>query len=197
MDDASEHELIGLDARICNPFNDRPPKEMREKLIEFMKHTGIEDIYRHHFERGMFIAQNPKALDDPKYRTDGLTLTDEEARCLKLDRIATSDENESWRMDMKKWKLPAPLWRLVMLCALGAVVQGWDESAINSAQAYYQDAYGIWIDPQPGSGERPAPWKVGLVNSAPYLCCVLSCWFTYPLNKTFGRRWTIVSISGP
>lgn len=33
--------------------------------------------------------------------------------------------------------------------------------------------------------------KVGLVNSAPYLCCTLSCLLTYPLNKYLGRRGTI------
>lgn len=211
---AQENQRIGLDARIENPFNDLQPKEMSERLEAFMEVTAIERIYFGHFEKGMFIAQLPDALDDPENestvdpRPYGLSLTPEEKKYLKLDQIGTAEYTETKgdtsqhkkvRADIRKWNLPRPLWRLVLLCAIGAVVQGWDESAINSAQSYYQDAYGIWIDKPSNPSTNTtdprwnstSPWKVGLVNSAPYLCCVISCWFTYPLNYWFGRRWTI------
>ncbi|KAJ5193846.1 hypothetical protein N7491_001176 [Penicillium cf. griseofulvum] len=35
-------------------------------------------------------------------------------------------------------------------------------------------------------------WLLGLINSAPYLCCAfISCWLTVPFNHWFGRRGTI------
>lgn len=182
---------IGLDARICNPFNDKEIPQMDAYLEEFMMETGIEKIYRDHFRRGMYIAQHPNHLDDPNVSPHNLSLEPFEQEYLKLDKIATTDDRESSKFDLKKWSLPSPLWRLVTLCALGAAVQGWDQSAVNSAQIYYQDAFKIWIFQPEGTTLVPEPWLVGLVNSAPYLCCVLSCWFTHPLNHWFGRRWTI------
>lgn len=187
---------LGIDARTLNPFNGKTEAEMDKYLEEFMRETGIEDHYRLFFQKGMFIAQNGQLLDHPEYFPHGLSITDEEREFLELDAI---DKGETWAMNLKKWRLPGPLWRLVTLCAIGAVVQGWDESAVNSAQSYYQDAYKIWIyKPTLPNGSapntivpEPKPWLVGLVNSAPYLCCVLSCWLTYPLNAKFGRRWTI------
>ena len=35
-------------------------------------------------------------------------------------------------------------------------------------------------------------WLVGLISSAPYICCAfLGCWLTEPLNAFLGRRGTI------
>jgi MFS family permease len=51
------------------------------------------------------------------------------------------------------------------------------------------------IAPQFGIGNKSSSrdsWLVGLVNSAPYLCCAfIGCWLTVPFNKKFGRRGTI------
>lgn len=215
---------------------------MADALDDFMENTGIENIYRIHFEKGMFLAQHPQSLDDektridyehtlrtpklreedreaffsltheekteiigrlrssgyPAHKGDFLALTEEEAKFTRRDKLATTDDRKSRRMILEKWHLSPILWRLVTLCALGALTQGWDESAVNSAQLYYQYAWKIWINPPKGkyppeetNTHHQEPWIVGLVNSAPYLCCVLSCWFTHPLNKRFGRRWTI------
>ena len=181
---------------------------MEEKLKFFMEETELWD-YENHFRKGMFLAQHPQALDTDKrvrYLADELGLgpstdlkpTHREYSCLKRDKIDTADEPRKWKTDMKKWRLPWPLWRLVTLCALGALIQGWDEAAVNSAQQFYQPAFKMYIENNgtsttdaPPSGIPARPWSVGLVNSAPYLCCVLSCWFTQPLNAVFGRRGTI------
>ena len=239
---SGEHRTwTGLDVRINGPFNRKSSDQMVDALNAFMENTGIEEIYRIHFEKGMFIAQHPQSLDDEKtridyehtlrtpqlrekdredflslpheekkeiirrlrssdfslYKGDFLALTREEAKFVRRDKLATTDERRSRKMIWAKWNLPRMLWRLVTLCALGALIQGWDQSAVNSAQLYYQDAWKLRIDP-PDRKYPPEkvdfhaePWKLGLVNSAPYLCCVLSCWFTSPLNRWFGRRWTI------
>ena len=236
-----ERTWTGLDVRINGPFNRKSSDEMVDALKAFMDNTGIEDIYRIHFEKGMFLAQHPQSLDEEKtridyehtlrtpnlrkedreefsslpyeekkkiirrlrsseyraYGGDFLALTKEEAESVQRDKLATTDDTRSRRMIWEKWNLPPMLWRLVTLCALGALVQGWDQSVVNSSQLYYQDALKIRIDPPDPSGPpektevHSEPWKLGIVNSAPYLCCVLSCWLNYPLNKWFGRRWTI------
>lgn len=50
---------------------------------------------------------------------------------------------------------------------------------IEPAQVYYRHAFGL--------SDR----NVGLVNSAPYLCCAFSCLLTFPLNNYLGRRGVI------
>ncbi|MCJ1427554.1 Solute carrier 2 (Facilitated glucose transporter) member 8 [Sticta canariensis] len=180
---------------------------MEEKLKLFMEETELWD-YKKYFRKGMFLAQHPQAHTDGKvqYLADELGLgpsislkpTKREYTCLKRDEIDTTDEPRTWKTDKKKWRLPRPLWRLVTLCALGALIQGWDEAAVNSAQQFYQPAFKMYIENNDtstidalSSNIPGRPWLVGLVNSAPYLCCVLSCWLTQPLNAVFGRRGTI------
>ena len=204
MQDGQGRTLPGLDVRINGPFNELYPDQMEGKLKSFLEWTELgtyEDLLR----KAMFLAQDPQALDtDEKVqllvhklkpligRSVDLNPTELEQKHLARDKIDTTDESRSWKIDRKKWRLPWPLWRLVTLCALGALVQGWDESAVNSAQMFYQAAFKIWIRNKP-QGLPPAstpplapqPWKVGLVNSAPYLCCVLSCWLT----TSECRRW--------
>lgn len=210
--------LPGLDVRINGPFNELHPGEMEEKLQSFLKATAL-GVYEDLFRKAMFLAQDPQALDtDEKVqhlvreleplvgRSVDLKITEPEQKHLARDKIDTTEESGQptdksryWKIDTKKWRLPWPLWRLVTLCALGALVQGWDQSAVNSAQLFYQAAFKIWIENKPQGLPPPTqpplapqPWKVGLVNSAPYLCCILSCWLTQPLNAIFGRRGTIL-----
>lgn len=61
-----------------------------------------------------------------------------------------------------------------------------DETVVNGAQLFYKDKFGIGTDSQRDT------WLLGLVNSAPYLCCAfIGCWLTEPMNRIFGRRGTI------
>ena len=181
--DTNEDNLAGLDVRINGPFNDIEPEDMETLLDDFMKKTDIEHIYRQIFRKGMYLAQYSEAFANPGEREDGLSLTDKEQKYIKFEKLVTTNELPTWKLDFEKWRLPGPLWRLVVLCALGALVQGWDEAAVNSAQLYYQSPLKIPLDSE--------PFRAGIVSSAPYLCCVFSCWLTQPLNAGFGRRGTI------
>lgn len=49
------------------------------------------------------------------------------------------------------------------------------------AQIYYEKALNI----------HGSPEILGLVNSAPYLCCAFACWLNYPLNRLLDRRGVI------
>jgi hypothetical protein len=58
-----------------------------------------------------------------------------------------------------------------------------DQSAVNGAQIFYFDEFGIGED---------EVWLRGLLNGAPYLCSALiGCWTNAPLNYYLGRRGTI------
>ncbi|KAK5044803.1 hypothetical protein LTR84_010459 [Exophiala bonariae] len=187
-----ENNIPSLDVLINGPFNDKSEREMRLLLNDFLTATGLRD-YEHYFTKGMFLAQNPAAFDQP--REDGLHLTQEEKETLVYEevpvkRVNRTESSSSWRPDYKKWRnISAPLWRLVCLCALGAAVQGWDESAVNGAQLFYQRAFRIHIESDIKAERKPM--VVGLVNSAPYLACFVSCWLTPWSNRKFGRRGTI------
>jgi len=195
---------------------------MCDLLAKFLAITGLknkDDI----FTKGMYLAQHPHAFENPETfpkpaevenpqdritcRKDPALHLDNsehspEARMLALDADLdkpASEERQSripWPSgpSLEKWTdLPAPLWQLVFVCALGATVQGFDESAVNGAQILYQTAFGIKLnDCYDDDGLRHSPGIVGLVNAAPYLCCVISCWFTPLLNAWFGRRGTIL-----
>lgn len=69
-----------------------------------------------------------------------------------------------------------------------------DETVINGANTIFPELLGI---PQEGANAGRNEWLLGLVNGAPYLgCAVLGCWLTEPLNRFFGRRWTIFITAG-
>lgn len=56
-----------------------------------------------------------------------------------------------------------------------------DQTAVNGAQEFYFDEFGV-----------TNRWQQGLLNGAPYLCSALiGCWTTAPLNRWFGRRGCI------
>ena len=94
-------------------------EEVRFEVKKFMKETSLE-FYSVYFEKGAFIAQNDRAFEGT--RDDGLSLTDEERE--SLHRETTS-----------QWRQPQALWIFVILCAIGAATQGWDESAVDGGKA--------------------------------------------------------------
>lgn len=67
------------------------------------------------------------------------------------------------------------------------------EAVVNGAQQWYQVAFHIFIDETTLEGVlyHRKPALFGLINGAPYLCCVLSIWLTPWLNRKLGRRGTI------
>lgn len=88
-----------------------------------------------------------------------------------------------------------------------------DETVINGANLFFAPQFGIDVNSGDAATASRNQWLLGLVNSAPYLCCaVLGCWLTDPvrttpssyyrpisncstllqqLNRFFGRRGTI------
>ena len=105
-------------AQIHAPFDCLDEAEIYTKVKDFIEETRLH-LYHQLFLKGAFLAQSDAAFDNP--RDDGLSLDDDEILSLR-------EEKE------RRWKHPRTLWQLVILCAIGAATQGWDESAIDGCK---------------------------------------------------------------
>ena len=105
-----------IDKIIAAPLNGLTREAMKGKVADFLKKTGLHHIHNETVLKAAFLAQLPSAFDLP--RPDGLDLSSEERDCIEGEKE-------------HKWKQTKGLWSLVTFCALGAAVQGWDESAVN------------------------------------------------------------------
>lgn len=105
-----------------------------------------------------------------------------------VDGLTTREKEVLVREETHKWSQPKMLYWVIVICSLCAAVQGMDETVVNGAQTFYK----VWFGIGNSESERDT-WLLGLVNSAPYLCCaVLGCWLTEPMNNKFGRKGTVL-----
>ena len=191
------------------PFDeDRTVDDVKRRVDEFLCRTGLQE-YAQHFENGAFLARRPFGNEQVKYLEaqhglDGkkqreevhdldrkLTNTQEglseypedlmeirhEYECNQLKR---EGERRRWYIYIRQnWHVHA----LILCCSLGAIIQGWDETAINggmscflvaqsnaksrTAQLYYARSTDFNIEED--------HTLIGLLNSAPYLMCIVSC----------------------
>lgn len=80
-------------------------------------------------------------------------------------------EREALRNEvLHKWRHPRSLYLTVILCSIGAAVQGWDQTGSNGANLSWPDALGV--PDLPGNPPRNG-WIVGVVNAAPYIASAL------------------------
>ncbi|KAK7977525.1 hypothetical protein PG996_003579 [Apiospora saccharicola] len=186
--DEEERKRLEASAKLENPLRGLSATELARRGEEFCARHGLtaEDDVRA-FRLGAVIAGNLNQYDFAVAdMPEGLRLTDRERDV--LDREVTH-----------KWSQPTMLYAVIVICSLCAAVQGMDETVVNGAQGFYKTQFGIG-DPnsqrEPGANVKHLfvsdSWLVGLVNSAPYICCAfLGCWLTEPMNKLFGRRGTV------
>lgn len=166
--DTIAKERLEASRKLANPLAGLGHEQLSAMGEKYARLAGLdseEDLRA--FRLGAIVAG-----DENRYDTvEGLTAEEREV----LDRETTH-----------KWSNPGTLYWVVAICSLCAAVQGMDETVVNSGQVFYAPAFGI------GSKSSRDSWLLGLVNSAPYLCCALiGCWLTDPMNKAFGRRGTI------
>lgn len=80
----------------------------------------------------------------------------------------------------------------VILCSVGAAVQGWDQTGSNGANLSFPAEFGIPDNDTSSPDYNHNLWLVGLINAAPYIASAfIGCWLSDPLNNYFGRRGTI------
>lgn len=106
-------------------------------------------------QKGALVAQNPPAFE----------------QIAELDEV----ERDALRNEvLHKWRQPFALYFTVILCSIGAAVQGWDQTGSNGANLSWPVDFGV-PDAYPDSGPVPGvdydknSWIVGVVNAGPYL----------------------------
>ncbi|KAJ7710435.1 MFS transporter [Mycena rosella] len=84
-----------------------------------------------------------------------------------------------------KWHGPFTMWYSIILCAIGAATQGWDQTGSNGANLSFPEEFGI-------GGTGTDEWIVGAVNSIIFLSAgFVGAWIVDPLNHYLGRRGEI------
>ncbi|TAQ86918.1 hypothetical protein B7494_g4748 [Chlorociboria aeruginascens] len=108
-----------------------------------------------------------------------------------LEKVAIRNEV------LYKWRQPRQLYYTIILCSVGAAVQGWDQTGSNGANLSFPVALGN--DDSIGVlNAARNQWLVGLVNAGPYIdAAFLGCWFSDLLNNFFGRRGVYICPESP
>ncbi|KAG9082456.1 hypothetical protein FS749_006833 [Ceratobasidium sp. UAMH 11750] len=161
-----------VNAKLSNPLAGIPHAKLEEQALAFAHSHGLSaeaDLIR----KGALVAQDPLGFD-------------------ALHQLTDSDKAELRREQTHRWDQPRTLYYLVALCSMAAAVQGMDETVTNGANLFWPKQFGLFPDNHNNPNAGRDQWLLGLVASAPYLCCaVLGCWLTDPMNRMFGRRGTI------
>ncbi|KAH7106622.1 hypothetical protein BKA62DRAFT_687681 [Auriculariales sp. MPI-PUGE-AT-0066] len=164
-----------VEALIKNPLAGLSREALSRDVAEFASKHGLEHILPK-LQIGAVVAQNP-------HEVETLTELDE------VDREAILDEKRH------RWRHPKSLYLTILVCSIGAAVQGWDQEGTNGANLDFPTAFGIGAAKGEPNFERDR-WLVGTINAAPYAAsALLGCWLADPLNNWFGRRGAIF-ISG-
>ncbi|KAL1389412.1 major facilitator superfamily domain-containing protein [Phyllosticta capitalensis] len=183
--DADEHasEDVNLnsnvEAKIKNPLAGISHGLLMSQVEDFANEQNMVDKMDL-LKKGALVAQNPTEFES----IEGLTQDERTA----LTREVTH-----------KWSQPTALYFTVILCSIGACVQGWDQTGSNGANLSFPVAFGIsdakYLDDAetiPNPDYEKNLWLVGVINAAPYIASAfLGCWLSDPLNNYFGRRGTI------
>lgn len=158
-------------ARIENPLAGIPKETLFRDVDEFAREADMEELAPL-IRKGALVAQDPSGIDSME----------------ELDE----DERQALHNEVThKWRQPAALYFTIILCSVGAAVQGWDQTGSNGANLSFPQEFGIAAKKGEANYQRDG-FIVGVVNAAPYIAsAVLGCWMSDPLNNLFGRRGTI------
>lgn len=130
---------------------------MVKNVEDFAKDNDFNDMTPL-LVRGALVAKDPPAFES----VPGLTEPEKEAI-----------RNEV----LHKWRQPRSLYFTIILCSVGAAVQGWDQTGSNGANLSFPDALGIptkdTIDGQPNPNAARNQWYQGLINAGPYIASAL------------------------
>ncbi|KAI4235958.1 MAG: hypothetical protein L6R40_006326 [Gallowayella cf. fulva] len=157
-------------ARIQNPLAGIPRATLFKNVEDFATEAGLSE-HTALLQKGALVAQDPPAFEQVEL----------------LDEV----EKDALRNEvLHKWRQPWSLYFTVILCSIGAAVQGWDQTGSNGANLSWPKDFGV---PDTGDGASDYnTWIVGVVNAGPYIASAgFGCWISDPLNYYFGRRGTI------
>ncbi|KAJ7828749.1 hypothetical protein B0H14DRAFT_3718427 [Mycena olivaceomarginata] len=164
--ESSLNELTAANAKLANPLHGISREQLMRDVDRFVEEKGLQHLSAE-LRKGALVAQDPQSFES-------------------IDILDEDDKYHLRREITHRYSQTGTLYYMVVMSSLAAAVQGMDEAVINGAQIIYPAQFGI------GSKSQHDTWIVGLINSAPYMCCAfIGCWLTEPLNKAFGRKKTI------
>ncbi|KAJ5914405.1 Major facilitator superfamily domain general substrate transporter [Penicillium tannophilum] len=159
-----------VSARIKNPLADLTTEQVLRDVEEFAQEHQLSHILPE-LRKGALVARDPAEVES----VPGLT---------EVELGALRDEV------LHRWRQPWALYFTIILCSVGAAVQGWDQTGSNGANLSFPDAFGIPETDSPDAVRNE--WLVGVINAGPYLSSAFfSCWLSDPCNRYLGRRGTI------
>lgn len=140
--------------RIRNPLAHLSTEEVIKDVQDFSRTNGFPEM-TDLLVKGALVAKDPPAFES----VPGLTEAEQEAI-----------RNEV----LHKWRQPKSLYFTIILCSVGAAVQGWDQTGSNGANLSFPDALGIPVsdnlsDGSPNPNAARNQWYQGLVNAGPYI----------------------------
>ena len=106
-------------------------------------------------QKGALVAQDPPSFES-------------------VEELDESEKDALRNEVLHKWRQPFALYFTVILCSIGAAVQGWDQTGSNGANLSWPVDFGV-PDTPPKAGPVPGvdydynSWIVGVVNAGPYI----------------------------
>lgn len=144
---ASSIVRIDLVGRIQNPLAGIPRSTLFKNVEDFANEVGMTE-HIPLLQKGALVAQDPPSFE----------------QVAELDE----DEKDALRNEvLHKWRQPWSLYFTVILCSIGAAVQGWDQTGSNGANLSWPVEFGV-----PDVGDKATDyntWIVGIVNAGPYI----------------------------
>ncbi|KAL2814236.1 hypothetical protein BDW59DRAFT_176517 [Aspergillus cavernicola] len=157
-------------AKVKNPLADFTETQVLRDVEEFAEEHDLTDIISD-LRKGSLIARDPENFRS----VPGITPEDIQV---------IQDETGH------KWRQPRSLYFTIILCSVGAAVQGWDQTGSNGANLSMPSALGIPEVDSPNAERNQ--WLVGVINAAPYIASAfIGCWLSDPCNYYLGRRGAI------
>ncbi len=135
-----------------------PQATLFRNVEEFARDANLTEITPL-LKKGALVAQDPPAFE-------GINELDESEKDALRNEV------------LHKWRQPRSLYYTVILCSIGAAVQGWDQTGSNGANLSWPMAFGV-PDEAPKTGPDPNinydhnSWIVGVVNAGPYIASAL------------------------
>jgi hypothetical protein len=140
--------------RIKNPLAHLSNEEVMKDVQDFANTNGFPEM-TDILIKGALVAKDPPAFESVPGLSEG-----------EKDAI----RNEV----LHKWRQPKSLYFTIILCSVGAAVQGWDQTGSNGANLSFPDALGIPVsnklaDSSINPNAARNQWYQGLINAGPYI----------------------------
>lgn len=140
--------------RIQNPLVHMTEDEMLRDVDTFAKENAFEE-HIPLLRRAALVARDPVNMDN----VPGITQDEKDAISNEI---------------LHKWRQPTILYFTIILCSVGAAVQGWDQTGSNGANLSFPDALGIptsetFANGSPNPDAARNQWLQGLINAGPYI----------------------------